>query len=263
MSDAVFLSSPEGHRLTFRADLKDQIEIHVPEAFVAQGAEPDFREVTVPADLIRRLIAAVLETSTLEPSDAPSESRTVAFAREELRRAGMFDEDADYGGLLGRSVLDTIRVFCSAGHSGCSAGIALQLLDRLLRHKPLTPLTADPAEWLDCSEMTDGPLWQSRRSPSCFSLDGGATWYDQDGDPEDVLARAGCAVRHLFPGRKVATISRTPRDGDSWIDVRFADDVVAVALPPRDVLAAWAAYKGPREADAEPDTDLAPVIPPV
>lgn len=104
----------------------------------------------------------------------------VEYAESELRRAGLFDEDSDYGGMLGQACLSIVKVFAEQGHSGMSAELTTQIVTRLMRYEPLTPLTSDPAEWMEVGD--DPPLWQSRRKPSTFSHDGGKTWYDLDDD---------------------------------------------------------------------------------
>jgi hypothetical protein len=106
------------------------------------------------------------------------ESNLVAYARREMEIAGLYDEDADYDGMIPDAVLNVVRSFSEDGHSGGSASIVLAILERVLRFKPLTPLTSNPDEWMHVADN----LWQSTRSPSVFSEDGGQTWYDIDGD---------------------------------------------------------------------------------
>jgi len=116
-------------------------------------------------------------------------SNLVTHAETELRRAGLFDKDSDYGGMLGEGVMKVVKVFAEEGHSGMSAAMTVSILEKLLRFKPLTPITSDPAEWVDVADMTpkgDPPVWQNRRSSSCFSNDGGKTYYDIDAN--DALA---------------------------------------------------------------------------
>jgi hypothetical protein len=108
------------------------------------------------------------------------ESPLVAHAEFELRRAGLFDPDADYGGTVAPHVLDLIKVFASAEHSGFTAMLTRELFHRLSGFENLSPLTSDPAEWIDHSEISGTPLWQSRRNPAAFSEDGCATWYILD-----------------------------------------------------------------------------------
>jgi len=105
------------------------------------------------------------------------------WAREELEQAGLFDKDSDYDGMIGQAVMNLIDEFSKQGHSGFSTRMVSTIFDRLLRSKPLSPLTSNPTEWMQVSEDMCGKgtvLHQSRRSPSCFSTDGGVTYYDLD-----------------------------------------------------------------------------------
>lgn len=113
-----------------------------------------------------------------------SSSPLVAHAQYELDRAGMYDADADYGpGAIATQVLALVELFAGQEHSGMSAAYTLGLLEKLLRFQPLTPLTNNPDEWVDQSDISDTPLWQNRRSSSVFSHDGGQTWYDLAAPP--------------------------------------------------------------------------------
>lgn len=97
------------------------------------------------------------------------------FAKSELTRAGLFDEDSDYGGMLGQSVMKLIDVFSDEGHSGFSAGMAISLFEKLARFEPITPLSGDDSEWM---EIYDGE-WQNKRCPHVFKDSNGA--YDSEG----------------------------------------------------------------------------------
>lgn len=104
-------------------------------------------------------------------------------AEEEMRRAGLYDADADYGGMIPEAVMKMIRAHSSEGHSGGSHGMTMAIFNRVVNFKPLTPLTDDPNEWTQVSPDMSPPgetVWQSRRSSSCFSNDGGKTYYDID-----------------------------------------------------------------------------------
>jgi hypothetical protein len=133
------------------------------------------------------------------------------FARKELDLAGMFDKDSDYEGMLGEAVMDLIELFASQGHSGFSAAMTVDLFDRLASYKPLTELTDNPDEWNDVSEFQGGkPGWQSTRSPSCFSNDGGKTYWDIDEDyykhtDEDGLVWSGGLTEEQWDARPIHT----------------------------------------------------------
>ena len=72
---------------------------------------------------------------------------------------------------------DILAVFSSQGHSGGSASVVIPTLNKLLNWDNLSPLTSDPEQWVDHSEISSAPIWQSKRNPSVFSKDGGKTWY--------------------------------------------------------------------------------------
>ncbi len=106
-------------------------------------------------------------------------SRLVEHAEYELRKAGLYDKDSDYGGELAPCILEVVRKFSEYGHSGGSAGISIEILNKLLRFQVLSPITSDPSEWFEAAPS----VWQSNRDPATFSEDGGKTWYNLD-DPE-------------------------------------------------------------------------------
>lgn len=106
----------------------------------------------------------------------------VEHAQEELSLAGWFDEDSDYGGLIGNAVLELVETFARQRHSGMSAQIVVALFDRVVQYKPLTELTNNRDEWTLIDEEQAGMvgLWQSRRDPRAFSRNAGDTYYYVD-----------------------------------------------------------------------------------
>lgn len=112
-------------------------------------------------------------------------SNLLKHAEREMRLAGLYDKDSDYGGMIPASVLKVVKAFSEEGHSGGSASITLLILEKVLRFKTLSPLTSDPEEWMDVAEP-DGKrkaVWQNTRDSSYFSEDAGKTWYCID-DPD-------------------------------------------------------------------------------
>lgn len=105
-------------------------------------------------------------------------SNLTTHARDELHRAGLFDDDADYGGAIAHMVMNLIDEFDSQQHSGMSAALTLHIFTQLAQFKTLTPITSDPGEW---TEVAQG-MWQNRRRSTSFSRDGGQTWYDIEDD---------------------------------------------------------------------------------
>lgn len=101
-------------------------------------------------------------------------SNLVEHARRELALCGQTAEDPEYA----ESLVKAVEAFASYdGHSGTSAMMAVDRLNRLLKFETLSPLTSSPAEWMDISDISGTPMWQSTRNPAAFSRDGGHTWY--------------------------------------------------------------------------------------
>jgi len=112
---------------------------------------------------------------------------------EELKRAGLFDKDSDYEGMIGEAVQELLTVFGKQGHSGMSASYVAMLFKKLVDGDVLSPLNSiedAPDEWNDVSDE----LWQNRRCSAVFldknksskvytidgkvfSDDGGKTYY--------------------------------------------------------------------------------------
>jgi hypothetical protein len=118
----------------------------------------------------------------------------IAHAERELRLLG---EDPD----MATHVLDMVRLFSDARHSGFSAAHAITLLTRLLAFKPLTPLTGQDDEWVMVAEG----LEQNNRCPRVFRQNGEA--YDIEGfvfrDPD------GCCYTNS-ESRRAVTFPYTP-----------------------------------------------------
>jgi len=109
----------------------------------------------------------------------------VEYAEAELRRAGWFDADSDYAGMIGPAVLQMVRQFAEEGHSGFSAGLTIHLFQKVASFRPLTPLD-NPMKFGEFHDV-NGPsgteqntTLQSTRRSSVFSEDSGKTWYDID-----------------------------------------------------------------------------------
>ena len=104
-------------------------------------------------------------------------------AEYEMRRAGLYSEDSDYGGMIPEAVMKMVKVLADEGHSGGSHALTMQIFNRVANFKTLTPITNDPEEWMNVSEY-NGPdhpaIWQNRRESSNFSNDGGKTYYNID-----------------------------------------------------------------------------------
>lgn len=105
-----------------------------------------------------------------------TECNLVLHAEKELKIAGLFDKDSDYGGMLGPAIMKMIREFSAEGHSGYSARLALQIFEKVASFEPLTPLTGADDEW---NEVGEGVFQNVRCSHVFKDADGRA--YDIEG----------------------------------------------------------------------------------
>ncbi len=108
-------------------------------------------------------------------------SNLEVHAEREMRRAGLYDADSDYGGMIPAAVMKLVRALASDGHSGGSHDLVMEVFNRVANFHTLTPLTDSPDEWMVVGER----LWQNTRDFSFFSTDAGHTCYSVD-DPQRV-----------------------------------------------------------------------------
>jgi hypothetical protein len=101
-------------------------------------------------------------------------SDSIKHAKEELKRAGFFDADSDYGGMLGDAVLELIEVFTKQGHSGMSAPMVVSLFKELALYHNITPLTGEESEWVHI----EPGLKQNKRNFAVFEDKNGAYFLD-------------------------------------------------------------------------------------
>lgn len=113
-------------------------------------------------------------------------SRLIEHAKREMELAGLYDKDADFGGMIPQAVMALIEVHAKQGHSGASHTLTMSLFNTLASFKALSPLTNDPSEWIDRTKESGRPMWQSARQSSCFSQDGGKTYYDIDENVNEI-----------------------------------------------------------------------------
>lgn len=102
------------------------------------------------------------------------------FAIDEMKRAGLYDTDADYGGMIPEAVIALVKAHAQNDHSGGSHWLTLKIFNEVINYKPLTPISADPSEWMEVGNDSRGTCFQNMRRSTCFSYDGGKTWYDID-----------------------------------------------------------------------------------
>lgn len=104
----------------------------------------------------------------------------VKYAEDELDRIGMGD-DGDMNGMMRKHLLHMVKEFADEGHSGFSASYALQCLKKLLRFKPLSPLTGEDDEWSDVTAISGVSHYQNKRCSSVFKDGKDGQAYDIDG----------------------------------------------------------------------------------
>jgi hypothetical protein len=120
-------------------------------------------------------------------------SNLVEWAKAELERIGGKDDEMQQA--MNKDILQIVEVFSEQGHSGFSAGYALNIIKRLLNWKPITPLTGEDDEWCDVPSWDDGENSQQNKRCSAvfrknfdnstayyingkvFSDDGGKSWF--------------------------------------------------------------------------------------
>lgn len=99
----------------------------------------------------------------------------VEYAKSELSRIGR-DEDGMQD-QMDACILEIVGKFSEQGHSGFSASYAIARIDRLLRFKPISPLTGEEDEW---NEISSSGSKQNKRCSSVFQ--------QKDGSCEDIDA---------------------------------------------------------------------------
>ena len=108
------------------------------------------------------------------------------YEREDAEKHGKKynPEDWSYGVAIYESAMRAYKSLLKDGHSGMSWGITTQVLMRLMKHRPLTPLRGTDDEWKDCSHHIDGEvMYQNIRCSAVFKhVDsaGNVTYSDND-----------------------------------------------------------------------------------
>lgn len=103
--------------------------------------------------------------------------KLIEHAKTELQIAGLFDDDSDYNGAIGESVMELIEVFSKQGHSGMSAPYVASIFQKLANYKPLIGITGRDEEWGDVRDMGNGKPWYQNKRCSALFKD------DKDGNP--------------------------------------------------------------------------------
>ena len=101
-------------------------------------------------------------------------------AKNELDAIGMKeDSEDDMNGAMRKHILHMVEEFSQEGHSGFSAVYAANLLSKLLKYEPLSPITGEDSEWADVSDCSGYTLYQNKRASNVFKDENGS--YDVNG----------------------------------------------------------------------------------
>jgi hypothetical protein len=99
---------------------------------------------------------------------------------DELDRIGMTEDSPDeMNRMMRKHILHMMQEFANEGHSGMSAGYAINILTKLFDFKPLSPLTGDDSEWVK-HDYGSELMYQNKRRSSVFK-DANGECYDIDG----------------------------------------------------------------------------------
>jgi hypothetical protein len=89
-------------------------------------------------------------------------------AKKEMKIAGLYDKDSDYGGMLATAIEKLISTHEKEGHSGMSNGMVVSLFSKLARFETITPLKGTEDEW-----STEASSTQNNRNSAVFKDDKG------------------------------------------------------------------------------------------
>lgn len=99
-------------------------------------------------------------------------------------------EKSGEGDRVSATVRKLVAVLEDHGGNAGETSRVVDMVARLARRQPLSPLTRHPFEWNDVSAAFGGePMWQSARDPRAFSTDRGRTYTYED-DPGETRHRS-------------------------------------------------------------------------
>ena len=114
-------------------------------------------------------------------------SELMDWARKEVELARIGNEDrvgfSNYVNLCYDSALKALESLCDDWHSGLSITVTKSILNRMIDHKPLTPITEENAEWKTINIGDKETHYQSGRMWSLFkhvAEDGTVRYTDSD-----------------------------------------------------------------------------------
>lgn len=134
------------------------------------------------------------------------------WAEEEIRiacereRGGTSEDEWDYGVACYESALKAFRSLAEDGHSGMSIGITLNILNRLVKGQPLTPIADTDDVWKKCGQYPyekDYSTYQCKRMSSLFKhvyTDGHIEYLDIDRFTCVTLGSSACWYNGFVAG---------------------------------------------------------------
>ena len=140
----------------------------------------------------------------------------VEFAKSELERIKKDDDGLQE--MANSAILEIVEKFTEQGHSGFSIYYVLSILDRILRFKPITPLTGEDDEWV---EVGSG-VYQNNRCSSVFKDEDG---FAHDNDAVVVSDNGGITWFHSKRFRKNITFPYTPPIHPEKVYIEYTEDV--------------------------------------
>lgn len=114
----------------------------------------------------------IIEESINNQETKESESGLVKYAQHELdlilkqAEKDGDEEDIHMQRVFNEGILKVVKAFSDCGHSGFSASLAIHYLDRLLKFRPLVPLTLEDEEWSKVD--IDHKVYQNNRASNVF-----------------------------------------------------------------------------------------------
>lgn len=95
----------------------------------------------------------------------------IEFSENELNLLLKNCKDADAVQVqkeINSNIMEIVKLFAQQKYSGFSAGYVLNIIERLLKYKPLTPLTGEDDEWEEVSISDTQKVLQNKRCPQVF-----------------------------------------------------------------------------------------------
>ena len=136
--------------------------------------------------VIKRFIYNIFQHEKSK-SDSWMENEIKIACERERRDSGTSNTDWDYGCACYESAAKAYKSLCKDGHSGFSIGLTRNILNRLIDHKPLTPIEDTPDVWNDISDISglhgEAVNYQCKRMSSLFKhvyADGTVKYSDID-----------------------------------------------------------------------------------